>query len=223
MFDVTFLTSSWSCIFGRGCKGVLDEDATALGQGCCSHGAHMSDDKDRQKLAMNVARLRDDQWKHASAARRQRPTARNDEGVHLTRVVDGACMFLNPPDFPGGGGCALHRAALEAGERPLDWKPEVCWQLPLRRSDDVDVNGHVTTTVREWKRRDWGEGGEAFHWWCTESDDAFIDKDPVWVTMEQELRELTGDTVYEQLAKVLSKRLNKGKPVFLPHPAVRRK
>ena len=223
MFDVTFLTSDWSCIFGRGCKGVLSEDATALGQGCCSHGAHMSDDKDRRKLAVNVARLRDDQWKHASAARRQRPTARNDEGVHLTRVVDGACMFLNPPDFPGGGGCALHRAALEAGERPLDWKPEVCWQLPLRRSDDVDVNGHVTTTVREWKRRDWGEGGAEFHWWCTESDDAFIDKDPVWVTMEQELRELTGDTVYEQLAKVLSKRLKKGKLVFLPHPAVRRK
>ena len=23
-------------------------------------------------------------------------------------------------------------AALEAGERPLDWKPDVCWQLPLR-------------------------------------------------------------------------------------------
>ena len=43
------------------------------------------------------------------------------------------------------------------------------------------------------------------------------------MTMEQELRELTGDTVYEQLAKVLSKRLKKGKPVFLPHPAVRRK
>lgn len=223
VFDVTFLTSNWSCIFGRGCKGVLSDDATALGQGCCSHGAHLTDEDDRLKLSAGVARLRDDQWFSASAARRQRPTARNDDGVHVTRVVNGACMFLNPPDFPGGGGCALHGAALAAGERPLDWKPEVCWQLPLRRSDETDVNGHVTTTVREWKRRDWGEGGQEFHWWCTETDEAFADQNPVWITLHDELREITGEEVYGQLSKVLSKRLKRGKPVFLPHPAVRRK
>ena len=49
-----------------------------------------------------------------------------------TRVVDGACIFLNRPGFAGGEGCALHIAALACDESPTEWKPSVCWQLPLR-------------------------------------------------------------------------------------------
>ena len=41
--DVTFLLSSWECIFGCGCQGVLTEPAPELVQGCCSYGAHFSD------------------------------------------------------------------------------------------------------------------------------------------------------------------------------------
>ena len=32
-FDVSFLESNWTCIFGNGCQGVLTEDATELVQG----------------------------------------------------------------------------------------------------------------------------------------------------------------------------------------------
>ena len=53
-----------------------------------------------------------------------------------------------------GPGYTLHRATLEAGERPMDWKPNVCWQLPLRLENHTDDNGHLTSTLREWKRRD---------------------------------------------------------------------
>ena len=28
--------------------------------------------------------------------------------------------------------------------------------------------------VRQWDRRHWGEGGEEFHWWCTEDPAAFV-------------------------------------------------
>ena len=87
----------------------------------------------------------------------------------MTRLVDDACIFLNRPGSPQGAGCALHVAALEAGERPLDWKPNVCWQLPLRLEHSTDENGHVTSRLRDWKRRDWGDGGHEFHWWCTEA------------------------------------------------------
>ena len=38
-FDDAFLTSNWTCIWGRGCLGILDEPAPELGQGCCSVGA----------------------------------------------------------------------------------------------------------------------------------------------------------------------------------------
>ena len=105
------------------------------------------------------------------------------------------------PSFPGGPGCALHRAALEAGERFMDWKPEVCWQLPLRRVDDTDAYGHVTSTVREWKRRDWGEGGEEFHWWCTDDPEAFVGHKPVYLEMRDELVELVGRKPYALLRR----------------------
>ena len=31
VFDVTFLTSNWTCIYGNGCQGVLTEPAPELG------------------------------------------------------------------------------------------------------------------------------------------------------------------------------------------------
>ena len=30
LFDRDFLTSTWTCIWGRGCKGILDEPAEHL-------------------------------------------------------------------------------------------------------------------------------------------------------------------------------------------------
>jgi hypothetical protein len=32
-FDDSFLTSRWTCIWGRGCLGILDEPGAELGQG----------------------------------------------------------------------------------------------------------------------------------------------------------------------------------------------
>src|ERR1700760_1427324 len=57
MFDVTFLLSGWNCIFGRGCQGVLTGPAEELVQGCCSYGAHFSDDEDRKRTEAHAERL----------------------------------------------------------------------------------------------------------------------------------------------------------------------
>ena len=35
-FEPTFLRSNWTCIWGRGCVGILDHPAEHLQQGCCS-------------------------------------------------------------------------------------------------------------------------------------------------------------------------------------------
>ena len=56
----------------------------------------------------------------------------NDGDRTNTKIVDGACIFLNRPGFEGGEGCALHLAAIRAGESPTAWKPSVCWQLPIK-------------------------------------------------------------------------------------------
>ncbi len=168
VFDVTFLLSGWQCIFGRGCQGVLTGPAEELGQGCCSYGAHFTDDDDVARVQRAARTLTDDQWQFAATGRRRGVVRLQPDGVRVTRMVAGACVFLNRPDFPGGPGCALHRAALERGMAPLELKPDVCWQLPLRREDTSDESGWVTSTITQWDRRHWGGGGEEFHWWCTE-------------------------------------------------------
>jgi hypothetical protein len=220
-FDVTFLASNYSCIFGNGCKGVLTEDATNLNQGCCSYGAHLSDEDDRANLLVHAQRLTAAQWQHKP--KKGAPlTELNEDGVQVTTMADDACIFLNRPGFEGGAGCALHIGALEAGERFLDWKPEVCWQVPLRRDETTDDHGWVTTTVREWKRRDWGDGGAEFHWWCTDTSDAFVGKKSVWQSMEDEIVELTSRWAFDEFVRYVTKRQKKG-ATPLPHPVLRKK
>jgi hypothetical protein len=138
--------------------------------------------------------------------------------------VGDACIFLNRPGFPGGAGCALHRAALEAGERPLDWKPDVCWQLPLRRIDTVDDSGQVVSTLREWKRRDWGAGGAEFHWWCTDAPDAFVGHRPVYEELRDEIIEMTSAWAYDRFVEhATSRDRARSHEQFLAHPALRRR
>ena len=225
VFDVTFLTSPWHCIYGHGCKGVLTAPAPEMAQGCCSYGAHLVDEDDANAVLSAADRLTDEQWQHRRVAvRRGGPIRRDAKGTLLTRLVGEACIFLNRPGFSGGAGCALHRAALEAGERPLDWKPDVCWQLPLRLVETADESGQVVSTLREWKRRDWGAGGLEFHWWCTDAPDAFDGDRPVYVELRDEIVEMVGEWAYQRFVDHVTgvTRARSGQTV-LPHPALRRR
>ena len=160
------------------------------------------------------------QWQFAKRGRAKSGVLRRDaDGDLVTRLVEGACIFLNRPGFPGGAGCALHRAALERGVEPLELKPDVCWQLPLRRVDEVATDGHVTSKITEWTRRDWGAGGQEFHWWCTEAPEAFSSQRPVFETMGAELVALCGEAVYAEVRRYLEAR--RSRPVRLTHPALR--
>src|SRR5512145_1622872 len=62
LVDATFLLSPWTCIYGRGCQGVLTAPAADDAQGCCSYGAHFQDDEDVERVFAQVARLTDDDW-----------------------------------------------------------------------------------------------------------------------------------------------------------------
>jgi hypothetical protein len=218
-FDVTFLLSHWECIYGSGCQGVLTAPAPEMVQGCCSYGAHMTGEEDVTRVKAAARTLTSDQWQFAAQGQRGGITRRGTAGVSVTRLVEGACIFLNRPGFPGGPGCALHRAALERGEKPMDLKPDVCWQLPLRREDTVNADGSVTSVVGEWDRVHWGQGGEEFAWWCTEAPEAFRGGTPVWRQMQDELSGMTGPAVFALLAPYLQAREASG--AVLPHPTVR--
>ena len=189
--DVGFLASSWTCLWGDGCLGILDEPAPELMQGCCSVGAEMLDDDEAMLVAALGATLGPEELQHHVEAVEH--GFFSDDTRTNTRVVDGACIFFNRPGFPGGVGCALHRAAEAAGESVLDLKPEVCWQLPLRIDRDGD-----DATLRRWTRADWGSDGETMHWCCTERPtrpdhvDAYVGDRPVIESLAEEVEALVG-------------------------------
>ncbi len=145
-FDRTFLSSNWTCIWGRGCLGILDEPAEHLAQGCCSVGAELGDEEEARNIDALAATLGPERFEHHAEA-----TASgifSDALRTQTRIVDGACIFLNRPGFEGGAGCALHLEALASDESPIDWKPSVCWQLPIKVDWDEGDDGREVATVR---------------------------------------------------------------------------
>jgi hypothetical protein len=224
--DVTFLSSSWRCIYGAGCQGVLTEPTPERMEGCCSYGAHFSDEADAERVSAAAGTLSAEQWQFRAKGRRKTGMLKRDsKGVMTTRLVGGACIFLNRPGHPGGAGCALHRAAIDRGIPPLELKPEVCWQLPLRREDTVSANGHVTTSLGEWGRRHWGEGGKEFDWWCTEAPGAFSARVPVHRSLRDEIVAIAGQDVYDLLASYLESRTaQRGRGAsLLAHPTVRKR
>ena len=99
----------------------------------------------------------------ATTPRWTRSTARTRPGARPPAGPTAPCVFLNDADFAGGGGCALHGQALRDGVHPLEYKPDVCWQLPVRRDQDwtkrPDGTKILVTTLTEFDRRGWGEGG----------------------------------------------------------------
>ena len=131
----------------------------------------------------------------------------DEDGDRKTRVVEGACIFLNRPGFGDvtssvegsddvrtagpGLGCALHQKAWATGVEPWSLKPEVCWQLPLRRLEEWETRSdgaeQLRTTITEYTRRGWGNGGEDFDWYCTTDSTCHAGTNPLWRTQEEEL------------------------------------
>lgn len=215
LFDVAFLLSGYNCIYGQGCPSIDTEPDVTESLGCCIHGAHLSDTEDLESVASYAALLDDSNWQYRRrSVKKGGPFKKNKAGDWVTRKADGACIFLNREGFPGGAGCALHRGALERGQRPLDWKPDVCWQVPIHLDIHTDDHGSETVLVRGWERRDWGGGGDEFHWWCTEESAAHHAPDPVYITCRDELTEMVGSSLYGRLASELD-RIRRETPVTL--------
>jgi hypothetical protein len=208
-FERRFLSSNWSCIWGRGCLGIETEPNPDSGHGCCSWGAQMDTVDEAMNLSAMAAMIPEHLFQHRPLA--ETDGIFSDETRTNTRVVDGACIFLNRPGFSGGAGCALHLAAVEAEELPMDWKPSVCWQLPIKvdweLTDAAGATGNAghgtgiaeVATMRGWQRTDWGEDGATMAWCCTEGPEAYVGEMPVIDSLGAEIAEIVGETVWVEL------------------------
>jgi hypothetical protein len=221
--DLTWLLSRWSCVFGRTCHGII---AGRSADGCCSHGAFFTDADDEKRVRGAVKRLTPRTWQHYRRGFKNYTEMDSVDGEAparrtATRGEDGPCVFLNDPDFPGGGGCALHAQALRDGVHPLEYKPDVCWQLPIRRDQDwvtrPDGTKVLVSTLGEFDRRGWGAGGHDLDWWCTSSPEAHVGTEPMYVSYEPELTALIGKAAYARLAAFCAERARRG--LVAPHPA----
>ncbi len=218
--DLTWLLSSWTCIFGRGCHGILSDRPD---DGCCSHGAFFTDSDDEKRIKRSAAELTPATWQHHKKGQKGVISTDELEGkpARRTRTVDSACIFLNRPGFAGGEGCALHALALRTGRHPLETKPDVCWQLPVRRAQDwvdrPDGTKVLVSTVTEFDRRSWGSGGHELHWWCTSSPEAHVGAERLYQGYGPELAALIGDEAYAELARLCAARAEGA--LVAPHPA----
>ncbi len=207
--DLTWLTSRWACIFGQGCPGIYSHRPH---DGCCSLGAHFADADDEARVGLAVNQLTSRQWQYRSAGTAGGWTefedadavADGERPARKTRLVDGACIFLNRPGFAGGEGCALHLLAVGQGREVLETKPDVCWQLPLRRQyrtvSRSDDTSYLEVTIGEYSREGWGPGGNDLDWYCTANTEAHHAHDPVYINNRPELVALMGRSAYEMLA-----------------------
>ncbi|WP_432085149.1 MULTISPECIES: hypothetical protein [unclassified Streptomyces] len=218
--DLTWLTSRWTCVFGSGCQGI---QAGRADDGCCTLGAHFSDEDDEKRVAEHVARLTPELWQFHDVGTETGWTQLDEDGDRQTRRWEGSCIFQNRPGFAGGMGCSLHILALKEGREPLETKPDVCWQLPVRRTydwiDRPDDTRVLQVSIGEYDRRGWGPGGHDLHWWCTSATSAHGAGEPVYVTYRPELTEMMGEEAYGVLAGLCEARLASQLPLVAPHPA----
>jgi hypothetical protein len=200
-----------------------------------------SDEEDEKRVNEVARKLTPAMWQfhdqaQSSIGDRDLLVSETDEdGDRKTRTVEGSCIFLNrkgysAPGFTGSFGCVLHHLAQKEGLHFVETKPDVCWQLPLRRSfetREVGEREYSITVIGEYERLAWGDGGDDFDWYCTSNTEAHVGTEPVYISNKTELIALMGGHNYQILADHCDARMaavrelaRRSLPLFIiTHPA----
>ena len=241
--DLTWLTSYWQCIYGDGCCGI---DADKPDAGCCSDGAYYTSKEDEDRVLKAAKKLTRAEWQFYDQARAKKSGGKlqiTEIGLdkdRKTRKVKDSCIFLNrvgyeAPGYTGSFGCALHHLAVREQVHFVDTKPDICWQLPLRRSWETREMGDKEITVvviGEYERLAWGDGGADFDWYCTSNSEAHVGRVPVYQSNKIELTKMMGEAGYSELENLCDSRMaailatrkaqkRRELPLFVIHPATK--
>ena len=200
-----------------------------------------SDEEDEARVLKAAAALTPEMWQFYVESRPLNLggdlniSETDEENERKTRTVNDSCIFLNrkgyqAEGFTGSFGCVLHHLALKEGRHFIETKPDVCWQLPMRRSFETREVGdreYSVTVIGEYERLAWGDGGNDFDWYCTSDSDAHVGTEPVYISNRVELIALLGQAAYDILAKHCDARMQaireiekRTLPLFvIQHPA----
>ena len=138
--DLTWLTSRWTCIFGRAARASTPTGpTTAAARSARTSPTPTTRSGSRKAVAPAERRpvaVQEGRRRRAAGSSWRTPTPwpRARSPARKTRVVDGACIFLNRPGFAGrrrAARCTCWPSTRDASF--VETKPDVCWQLPLRR------------------------------------------------------------------------------------------
>ena len=232
--DLTWLTSNWNCIYGGGCQGI---DKNKPNDGCCSDGAYYSSKEDEARVTKYANKLTPEMWQFYEEGHDRKGNLKITElGLdrdRKTRMVNDSCIFLNRKGESENFGCVLHHLAIKEGVHFSETKPDICWQLPLRRSYETRDTGDKeisVTVIGEYERKSWGEGGHDFDWYCSDNLEAHTAKVPVYISSKSELIAMMSPAAYEILKmhcdnrmKAMDKVGRKFLPLFAVHPATLKK
>lgn len=201
LIDIEFLLSNYVCTWGSGCKGINTKSPDL---GCCANGAYMTN-ADVALMKRRVPELNPQNWQNYTENWMISEINEDDgELDYKTAVANpdddiSGCVFANRPGFAAGTGCALHAEALRRGENPMDWKPEICWHMPLEVDFQESANLHI---LRQYH---WAEG--IYDWFCAHDDANWCGENPIYQTMAPELERLVGlygdETAYPQIKALL--------------------
>ena len=177
----------------------MAEPAEHLGLGCCSIGAEFADVDEARMIAALAATLDPDRFeRHADAGE---GGIFSDDTRTQTRVLDGACIFFEPPRVLGRSRLRLApgRHRYEGVARPL----ETIGVLAAAHQGRLQVGpaDAEVATARPWSRRDWGPEGDSMAWCCTEGSLAYVGSRPVIDSLGAELTAIVGTEVYVELRR----------------------
>lgn len=188
LVDMEFLLSSYQCTWGTECNGINPERPDL---GCCANGAYL-EKEDIELLKKRVPELTAEVWENKREKYIDTVRTRNKLGITTkkdkkTSIVDpknsvSGCVFANSADFAGGAGCALHISALSRGESPFDWKPSICWQMPLLVDYSEETDLHILRMFH------WSQ--EEYPWFCSQDEISWVAEKPLYQTMNEELKRL---------------------------------
>jgi hypothetical protein len=183
-FNVTFLGSTWGCMFGNGCPGLTKktEDLLVPDLGCCTDGFYVRDEDDLAQIDAAASQLTEEDWDKDLAAHVRKTAVKidgNDKGTLIngwarqvgndpdlikSRVFKGGCVFANRNGGSAGKpGCAfVHMAARlkKTSTAEVDHAlvmPVVCHFLPLKFDLFERPGGGSETVVTAWDASRWYE------------------------------------------------------------------